>query len=102
MTQLVVTADAEADLYEILDYLEQEAGARVAEDYARRFRLCLERHVESPGIGAPRPALGPGTRIGIVRPCILVYDYTEADDTLTLLRILHGKRNITRRLIGPR
>ena len=46
MTRLVVTADAEADLDEILDYLEREAGPRVAEDYGRRFRVCLERHVE--------------------------------------------------------
>jgi plasmid stabilization system protein ParE len=102
MTRLVVTSDAEADLDEILDYLKREAGARVAESYGRKFRLCLERHVQSPGIGPRRPALGPDTRIGIVRPYILIYDYTEATDTLTLLRIIHGKRNITRRLIKRR
>jgi plasmid stabilization system protein ParE len=36
-------------------------------------------------------------------PCVsqyvLIYDYTIDDDTLTLLRILHGKRNITRELL---
>jgi len=102
MTRLVVSADAEADLDEILDYLEREAGARVAENYGRKFRLCLERHVEFPGIGPRRPALGADTRIGIVRPYILIYDYSDTIDTLTLLRIIHGKRNITRQLVKRR
>jgi plasmid stabilization system protein ParE len=46
-----------------------------------------------------RLALGANTRIGIVRPYILIFDYVSDTDTLTLLRIVHGKRNITRRLI---
>jgi plasmid stabilization system protein ParE len=85
MTNLVVSEDADADLGEILAYLEREAGPRVAESYGRKIGECL--------------ALGTDTRIGIVRPCILIYDYTAATDTLTLLRIVHGKRNITARLI---
>ena len=99
MTRLVVTADAETDANEIVDYLAREASARVAEDYGRKLRLCIERLVESPGIGSRRPTLGADIRIGIVWPYILIYDYTLADDTLTLLRIVHGRRNITRRLV---
>lgn len=99
MTRLVVTADAEADLDEILQYLQREASVVVAEEYGRKFRACIERLVESPGIGSPRPALGATTRIGIVWPYLLIYDYVASEDVLTLLRILHGKRNITRRLI---
>lgn len=71
----------------------------MAEEYGRKFRGSIARLVEFPGIGSRRPALGPDTRIGIVPPYILIYDYTAADDTLTLLRIVHSKRNITRRLI---
>ena len=37
MTRLVVTADAEADLSEILDYLKEQASALVAEDYGRKI-----------------------------------------------------------------
>ena len=84
MTRLVVTADAETDLNEILDYLKREANAVVAEDYGRKFRTTIERLVESPGIGAPRPALGADTRIGVVPPYVLIYDYTALYDTLTL------------------
>ena len=102
MTRLVVTEDADADLEEILNYLEREAGVRVAETYGRKIGACLSRLVEFLGIGARRPALGADTRIGIVRPYILIYDYMAEADTLTLLRIVHGKRNITDRLIKRR
>jgi toxin ParE1/3/4 len=102
MTRLVVTADADVDLNEVLDYLKQQASAPVAEEYGRKFRLCIERLLEFPGTGPRRPALGPNVRIGIVPPYILIYDYMADDDTLILLRIVHGKRNITRRLVRGR
>ena len=47
--------------------------------------------------GPPRSALGPKTRIAIVFPYLVIYDYE--DDVVTVLRVLHGKRNITRNLI---
>jgi toxin ParE1/3/4 len=100
MTRLVVTADAEADTSEILTYLARKAGHRVADNYGRRFRIMIERLVDMPGIGAPRPTLGPNARIAIVYPYILIYDYTPDDDTLTLLRILHGRRNVTGDLVS--
>jgi toxin ParE1/3/4 len=102
MANLVVTDDADADLEEILSYLEREAGSRVAETYGRKIGECLTNLVAFPGIGTLRPALGPDTRIGIVRPYILIYDYAAVTDTLTLLRIVHGKRNITAQLIRQR
>ena len=102
MTRLLVTPEAEADINDILDYLHREAGARVAASYGRKFATLIERLVESPGIGAPRPALGPHARIGIIQPYLLIYDFTAVDDTLTLLRVVHGRRNITRRLIPRR
>jgi toxin ParE1/3/4 len=63
------------------------------------FQDTIERLVDLPQSGAPRPALGRNTRIAIVQPYLLIYDYTRGDETLTLLRILHGRRNITRALM---
>jgi plasmid stabilization system protein ParE len=100
MTRLVVTGDAEADTNDILAYLAQEAGAGVALEYGRRFRATIERLLDLPQSGAPRPRLGSETRIAIVAPYILIYDYTRDADTMTLLRILHGKRDITRKLLN--
>jgi plasmid stabilization system protein ParE len=68
MAQLVVTTDAEADLYEILDYLRDEASPAVAAEYGRKFRACIDRLIKFPGIGPRRPALGPDSRVGIVPP----------------------------------
>ena len=99
MTRLIVSSTAEADTTEILEYLEREAGARVAADYGRRFRLTIERLVDLPETGAPRSLLGADTRIAIVSPYVLIYDYARKDDTLSLLRILHGRRNITNKLL---
>ncbi|MFL6803740.1 MAG: type II toxin-antitoxin system RelE/ParE family toxin [Xanthobacteraceae bacterium] len=99
MTRLVVTADAEADTRDILVYLEQQAGRPVAADYAHRFSWTIERLVSMPEIGAPWPSLGLNTRVAVVFPYILIYDYAREDDTLTLLRILHGRRNISRDLL---
>jgi toxin ParE1/3/4 len=100
MTRLVVTAEADADADDILDYLRREAGPRIAADYGRRFRVTLERLVDLPETGAPRPALGSNTRIAIVSPYLLIYDYAPDTDTLTLLRILHGRRNIAGVILG--
>jgi len=56
MTRLVVTADAETDASAILDHLEREAGSRLAEDFGRRFRKAIERFVDLPEAGPPRPS----------------------------------------------
>jgi len=96
MTRFVLTDSAKADTAEIIDYLAREAGARVAEDYGRRFRTTIERLADLPETGTPRSRPGRNIRITVVYPYLLIYRYTRQDDTLTLLRILHGRRNITR------
>jgi plasmid stabilization system protein ParE len=99
MTRLVVTADAAADTDDILAFLVREAGAGVAAKYAGQFRATLERLLLWPESGAPRPHLGEAVRIAVVSPYVLIYEYDRGDDTLALLRILHGRRNITDQLL---
>ena len=99
MTRLIVSRQAETDIDEVLNYLEREAGVRTARSYAERFRKSIELLTEFPGGGALRPALGPKARISIVYPYVLIYDYDEGGDTLAILRIVHGRRNITKRLV---
>jgi toxin ParE1/3/4 len=103
MTRLVVTSDAEADFNDIIDYLSSEAGSAVAADYVRKFRVSLARLIDLSAPGStPARARRQCARIGVVPPYVLIYDFTAADDTLMLLRIVHGKRNITNRLLGSR
>ena len=43
MTRVVVTETAKADISDIVDFLESEAGPHTAETYARSFRDALDR-----------------------------------------------------------
>lgn len=52
-----------------------------------------------PETGSPRPSLGINARIAVVFPYVMIYDYHRDEDTLTLLRILHGRRNISQDLL---
>jgi toxin ParE1/3/4 len=45
-------------------------------------------------------ALGSNIRIGIVSPYIVIYRHSEGDDTVTLLRIVHGRRKITGKMLA--
>jgi toxin ParE1/3/4 len=99
MTHLVTTPRFRSDTNEILNYLEEVAGLRVAARYSRRFGETIVRLTNFPESGAPRPTLGASTRIAIIEPYLLIYDYTASDDTLKLLRLLHGRRNIVPALL---
>jgi toxin ParE1/3/4 len=44
------------------------------------------------------PALGPNVRIGVVSPYIVIYRHAE--DTVNVLRIVHGRRRITDKLLS--
>jgi toxin ParE1/3/4 len=96
VTRLVVTADADSDFDNILTYLQQQAGERVAVDFGRRFDLTLRRLAQFPRSGSPRPALGAIARVARVSPYLPIYDYDGEDEAVILLRILHERRNITR------
>jgi toxin ParE1/3/4 len=100
MARIVVTAPADADVAAILDHLTANAGRPIAVKYAEAFDAAYDRLAAFPRLGPTRLALGPQTRIWIVPPYVMVYGY--ADDTVTVLRVLHGKRDITGDLIGHR
>lgn len=97
MAHLSVAAIAERDVRRILTGLAKRAGYSVASRYTEEFKAAYRAIAQSPGSGPPRPALGPNTRIKTVYPYVIIYDH-EAD-TATVLRVLHGRRNIARALI---
>ncbi len=99
MTQVIVSSDARSDADGILAYLQREAGAAVAARYATRFRDVVRKLGHRPKMGAPRRKLGPAVRVLAVSPYLVFYEYAPAPDTVTLLRILHERRNITASLL---
>jgi toxin ParE1/3/4 len=79
--------------------LAAKAGRHTAIKYEALFDSLYVRLAEHPASGAPRPAFGRGIRIGMVSPYIVIYRHTEADDTVTVLRVVPGRRRITGRLL---
>jgi toxin ParE1/3/4 len=99
MARVVITASADADSAAILDYLNVKAGQPTVVKYRALFRRLYDRLADHPDSGAPRPALGPSIRIGVVSPYIVIYRHVEAADIVTILRIVHGRRRITGKLL---
>ena len=76
----------------IIAYLAGKAGYDVAARYIASFEKLYDRLADHPDSGAPRPALGPQVRIGIVPPYIVIYEHDATDDAVIVLRIVHGRR----------
>ena len=95
MIRVIVSAKARGDFRDIIAYLSRYAGSSVAKRYAARIDDCVALIAERPGIGAPRPGLGSGIRIRTIRPYVLIYRFSS--ESVEILRLLHGRRNITRR-----
>ena len=64
--RLIVSNAARADVREILDYLEREAGRRVALRYAIEFDAAIDRVADLPHTGSPRTSFGPEMRVMII------------------------------------
>ncbi len=61
--------------------------------------LCIGAWSDSQRAVRPVVPRGPLVRIGIVLPYNIIYEYIKADDTETIMRIVHGRRRITRRML---
>ncbi len=99
MSRLIVSLKARADTSDIIKDLANKAGYGVAAAYAASFARVNERLAEYPDSGARRPVLGPGVRICVVSPYVVVYEHMESDDTVAILRIVHGRREIGRKFL---
>jgi hypothetical protein len=51
-------------------------------------------------VAARRVPLGQNIRIGIVSPYIVIYRNDDVSNTVTVLRIVHGRRRISGRMLG--
>jgi toxin ParE1/3/4 len=100
MARVVIASSADADYAEVITDLAAKAGWRTAAKYDELFERLYDRLADHPGSGASRPALGQNIRIGIVSPYIVVYRNDDVSNTVTVLRIVHGRRRISGRMIG--
>jgi plasmid stabilization system protein ParE len=100
MARIVVTPSADADVHAIQIDLAKAAGLNTAAKYTAPFENLYDRLAKYPDSGAPRPILGKDIRVGIVFPYIVIYRHRDIDDTVTVLRVLHGRRDFTAKSIS--
>jgi toxin ParE1/3/4 len=99
VASVVLTSLADADIAHIIDDLNRLVGANVAARYDANFDMLYRRLARYPDSGAPRPKLGAHVRISAVSPYVVIYEHVEDDDVVIILRVVHGRRNITRELV---
>jgi len=100
VTRVVVTSSADADTAFIIGDLAAKAGALVANRYNADFDALYRRLETFAESGSPRPKLGRFVRVGLVSPYVLVYRHVPNDDLVLIVRIVHGRRRITLRMLS--
>lgn len=100
MTRVIVSPEADADFLGIVDRLTDLAGHSVASRYVSDLRSIYHRLSTFPEIGSPRPRLGSRVRIVVLLPYVVIYEYLSREDAVRIIRIVDGRRSITRRLVS--
>ncbi len=95
MTSYVLTETAEGELREILRFIADKDGESRSLHVLEHFEEAFDRLAASPGIGFHRKQLtGPSLRWWPVFRFLILYDPRE--EPLTVLRIVHGARDLKR------
>jgi plasmid stabilization system protein ParE len=102
VAQVLLTSLADADVDDIIADIGAQAGWRTAEKYVAALDRLFLRLAEYPFSGSPRKILGPHVRVALVWPYVVIYDYQQTEDVVMILRILHGHREISRRMLKDR
>ncbi|MET0652282.1 MAG: type II toxin-antitoxin system RelE/ParE family toxin [Hyphomicrobiaceae bacterium] len=97
MARLLFAPAAARDLTKISDDITAAAGERVALSFVGRLRRSIERLTEFPRMGRRRPGFGPGVRSWTLTPYVVFYRQLDSD--VEIVRILHGRRKLTRSLV---
>jgi toxin ParE1/3/4 len=83
VARVLITDPADADSAAIIGDLTTKAGELVADRYDAEFDALYRRLEAFPESGSPY---------------VVIYRHIPDDDLVAIVRILHGRRRITRRL----
>ena len=91
--QVVFSPEAQNDLRRLYLYISERSGASRAISYLDRIEASCLSLGDFPERGARRDDLWPGLRtMGFERRAVVAF--TVADDTVTVLRVLYGGRDL--------
>jgi toxin ParE1/3/4 len=88
---VVFSPEAEADLFDIWDFLARAASDAVADRQLQAIDRVCDLLVGSPLAGRARDEFRAGIRSFVAPPFVVFYRVT--DSTIEIVRVLHGKRD---------
>jgi plasmid stabilization system protein ParE len=71
-----------------------EAGSLVASKYSLMFERLYDRLAGHPESCPARPKLGAHIRVAVVLPYLVIYQHPEGGDTVSIVRVLHGRHKL--------
>jgi toxin ParE1/3/4 len=89
--KIIVSDEADNDLLQVSSYLS-ERSVQATQSVLDDINRCFASLTSFPGRGSPRPDLGLDVRSVIVSPYLVFY--AARRDHVTILRVLHGNRDI--------
>lgn len=98
--RIIFTQAASRDLDEIGDHIDMVAGPAVAERLVEEIIEAAETLRTMPMRQRERAELGVGLRSVSARNYMIFYEVGHG--TVSIVRVLHGSRNITARLFPDR
>jgi toxin ParE1/3/4 len=99
MTRLTFAPAAEIDFAEIQARIAAVVGPNALRGIEERFFEFFDHLAAFPESCQGRPRLGKNIRLGVVSPYSLLYRYDREAGHVLIIRILHGRRKLTRRLL---
>ncbi len=96
MARIIVSQQAEQDLAQIVDEISDRAGPATADRLFDRIIAIIDKLSVVPrAAGRLIPGLGRDIRCHPIGAYNVYLRYDEAADTLFVVRVIHGRRNIT-------
>lgn len=89
--QLLITPIAESDLAEIWAYIAEDSP-KTATGFIEQIEAKFMPLLEFPGMGAPRDYLVTGLRAAPFKNYCIYYTFTDTD--VTIVRVVHGARDV--------
>jgi toxin ParE1/3/4 len=79
-------------------YIARDKRAAALAVVERIEKHCRAHLAEVPLSGVARPDLGTDVRMSVVRPYLILYRPTRSG--VRILRVVHGARRLSRRMVG--
>jgi toxin ParE1/3/4 len=95
MPRLVITNQADRDLLAISSYIADRNGKLRATKVMERIRKTMDNLASMPGMGRGRSYLPGGLRAFPSAPWTIVYDLLPEGDGINVVRVLHGRRDLS-------